>query len=154
MLKEYDELLDIAQSMHLSVFENIPLKGDQRGHIHIDTVLLRDGLSNVNKRATLTEEILHFNRDDGNIMENNRAELRTHKKLIEKVVSFEEMLDAIIELGYSANFYTVAEILDIPVWLCEEAYKYYGSFPLRDLTYKGYIIQFNPLRVLPEEFYA
>lgn len=154
MLKTYNELLDIAQSLNLSVYEDVPLEGEQRGIIHINTVLMSEDLTDYGKRAVLSEEIIHYQTDSGDISRNERRELRAHKKLIEENVSLTELLDAIIELGYNADFYSVAELLEIPEWLCKEAYKYYSSFPFKDRKYKGFVIHFNPLRVLPEEFYA
>lgn len=150
MLKTYDELLDIAYQKGLYVFENQPL-AHLRGFIFFNKILLREGLTEIEKRAVLTEEILHFDRDFGDITRNLRAEVRTHRKLIEENISLRELIDTIIDNKENGTPLVNAESLEIPVWLYQEAIEYYSILPYRNLEYRECIITFNPFHVYPKE---
>lgn len=150
MIKSYEELLDIAHQKGLIVLENAPLKYDQRGLIFFDTILINERLrTEVEKRAVLIEEITHFERNTGNIMNNSYEEMRAHRALIKANISLQELLDAIIDCNYSASYYSVAERLGLPEWLLKEVYKLYSALPFRDLTYRNCRISFNPIHVIP-----
>lgn len=150
MLKTYDELLDIAYKKGLYVFENQPLD-NLRGFIFIDKVLLKEGMTQTEMRAVLSEEILHFDRDEGNITRNIRAEIRTHRKLIEDNISLKELIDVVIDNKENGTPAVNAESLDVPVWLYQEAVEYYSLLPYRTMNYRGCIVTFNPLRIYPDE---
>lgn len=150
MLKTYDELLDIAYQKGLHVYENQPLK-HLRGFIFIDKILLREGLTEIEKRAVLTEEILHFDRDTGDVTKDWRKELRTHRRLIEKYIPLKDLLDIIIDNKENGTPAFNAECLEIPVWLYQEAIEYYSILPYRNITYRNCIVQFNPIHINPIE---
>lgn len=147
MLKTYDELLEIAYRKGLRVFENQPLVYPFRGFIYFNKILLREGLTELEKRAVLTEEILHYDRDSGNITKNWRIELRTHRRLIEKYVPLQDLIDVIIDNKEYGTPEVNAESLEIPVWLYQEAVEYYSILPFRDIEYRGCIVKFNPIHV-------
>lgn len=146
LLKSYDELLDLAQSKGLHVFEEQPLD-HCRGFIFVDTILLKAGLSEYDKRAVLTEEIMHFDRDYGDITQLWNREIRTHRRVIESNISLFEFIDAIIDNGEYATPYSVAETLQIPEWMYYEILDYYSILPYEDMHYRGHIVKFNPLHI-------
>ena len=150
MLKTYDELLEIANRKGLRVYENQPLK-HLRGFIFFNKILLREGLTEIEKRAVLTEEILHFDRDSGNTIKNWRVEIRTHRRLIEKYVPLNDLIDVIIDNKENGTPAVNADSLEIPVWLYQEAIEYYSVLPFRNIKYRGCIVQFNPIHVYLEE---
>ena len=150
MLKTYDELLEIAYQKGLTVFENVPLKYDQRGLIVIDTIMLNDRLkTEIEKRAVLAEEITHYDTNTGNILNNRYEELRAHRALIKANISLKELIDAIIDCNYSASFYNVAQYLELPEWLFKEVFEFYSKIPFRDTTYRNCKITFNPIHITP-----
>ena len=150
MLKSYDELLDEAYQLGLSVYENQPLK-HLRGFIFIDKILLRYGLTEIEKRVVLTEEIFHFKRDYGDVTEDWRKELRTRRALIEQCVSLRDLIDVIIDNKENGTPSVNADSLGIPVWLYQEAIEYYSVLPFRDVIYRSCIVRFNPIHVDPIE---
>lgn len=150
LLKSYDQLLDLAQSKGLHVFEDQPLN-KLRGYINMNIVLLRDGLSELDKRAVLTEEITHFDINYGDITQNLRQELKAHRRVIESNISLYELLDAIIDNKENATPYNVATTLEVPEWLYKEIYEFYSNLPFRNLYYRNHLIKFNPLHVDPIE---
>lgn len=152
MLETYDEVLDIAESYGLFVVENVPFEGNTRGMIFGNQILISDRIHTTNeKRAVAIEEITHFEVSSGNIVKNNKEELKAHKKMTTERITVFELLDAVIDLGYNANYYTVANKLEIPEWFLKEAIESYSNLPLRPFEYRNCIVTFNPFSVINKE---
>ena len=111
MIESYDELLDTVESYGLLVVENVPFEGDVRGMIIDRQILISDQiLTTVEKRAVVIEELTHKQVNKGNIVKNDREEWKALKEMTTKRITLFELLDAVIDLNYNANYYTVAEI--------------------------------------------
>lgn len=150
--------MDLAQSLGLNVFENVPLVGNVRGMIYIRTIALSDKLKTEDdKRVVLAEEITHYQKNTGNITDLNihiHEELIAHKAMIEQIDLF-EVLDAIIENGEYANSYNTSKTLGLPEWFFKELYQFYSKLPVKPFIYRHCRVYFNPLRLEPieEEYY-
>lgn len=148
LLEDYDVLLEICRINGITVYENQPLK-NLRGFIYIDTILLKEGLTELEKRAVLTEELTHYFNDTGRV--EWRQEMKTRRIMIKENIGLKDVIDAIIDTGEGATFWTVAETLGVPEWLFKEAYEFYSILPYEDMIYRGHLVKFNPIHVWPIE---
>ena len=87
-------------------------------------VWLRDDMTTASKYCILAEEIGHHFTTSGNILDNQRQELRARKWAYEKIIPLEAVLSAIAD-GFRETW-EIADYLEVEENFLKDALKHYG----------------------------
>lgn len=149
-MDRYETMKDYAEEHGLSVEEK-PLKYND-GRIRGNKVLIRSDIpTRIQKAAVLCEEIGHYETAVGNILDqsvtaNRKQELRGRIWAYNRLIG----LTGIIKAYRSGcrNRYEMAELLEVPEDVLQDALDYYHSRYGLFTQLDNYVIYFEPLGVM------
>ena len=149
-MDRYETIKDYAEEHGLSVEEK-PLKYND-GRIRGDKILIRSDIpTRIQKAATLCEEIGHHETAVGNILDqsiaaNRKQELQGRIWAYNRLIGLEGILKA-YRRGCQ-NRYEMAELLEVPEDVLQDAIDYYHSRYGLFTQLDNYVIYFEPLGVM------
>ena len=141
----YDELISEAEQMGLIVKEK-PLQSAD-GRILNNKIVIRDSLDELGKKCVLAEEIGHYLKNAGDILDqrstsNSRQEDRARSWAYDRLIGLDGLVSA-FECGCQTKF-DVAEYLDVTTAFLDDALKKYKERYGIVVKYKEYFIYFYP----------
>ena len=141
----YDELISEAEQMGLIVKEK-PLQSAD-GRILNNKIVIRDSLLDIQKKCVLAEEIGHYLKNAGDILDqrntsNSRQEDRARSWAYDRLIGLDGLVSA-FECGCQTKF-DVAEYLDVTTAFLDDALKKYKERYGIVVKYKEYFIYFYP----------
>lgn len=141
----YDELISEAEQMGLIVKEK-PLQSAD-GRILNNKIVIRDSLDELRKKCVLAEEIGHYLKNAGDILDqrntsNSRQEDRARTWAYDMLIGLDGLVSA-FEYGCQTKF-DVAEYLDVTTAFLDDALKKYKERYGIVVKYKEYFIYFYP----------
>lgn len=141
----YDELISEAEQMGLIVKEK-PLQSAD-GRILNNKIVIRDSLDGLRKKCVLAEEIGHYLKNAGDILDqrntsNSRQEDRARSWAYDRLIGLDGLVSA-FECGCQTKF-DVAEYLDVTTAFLDDALKKYKERYGIVVKYKEYFIYFYP----------
>ena len=141
----YDELISEAEQMGLIVKEK-PLQSAD-GRILNNKIVIRDSLDELRKKCVLAEEIGHYLKNAGDILDqrntsNSRQEDRARSWAYDRLIGLDGLVSA-FECGCQTKF-DVAEYLDVTTAFLDDALKKYKERYGIVVKYKEYFIYFYP----------
>ena len=141
----YDELISEAEQMGLIVKEK-PLQSAD-GRILNNKIVIRDSLDELRKKCVLAEEIGHYLKNAGDILDqrntsNSRQEDRARTWAYDMLIGLDGLVSA-FECGCQTKF-DVAEYLDVTTAFLDDALKKYKERYGIVVKYKEYFIYFYP----------
>lgn len=141
----YDELISEAEQMGLIVKEK-PLQSAD-GRILNNKIVIRDSLDELGKKCVLAEEIGHYLKNAGDILDqrntsNSRQEDRARTWAYDMLIGLDGLVSA-FEYGCQTKF-DVAEYLDVTTAFLDDALKKYKERYGVVVKYKEYFIYFYP----------
>ena len=141
----YDELISEAEQMGLIVKEK-PLQSAD-GRILNNKIVIRDSLDELEKKCVLAEEIGHYLKNAGDILDqrstsNSRQEDRARSWAYDRLIGLDGLVSA-FECGCQTKF-DVAEYLDVTTAFLDDALKKYKERYGIVVKYKEYFIYFYP----------
>lgn len=141
----YDELISEAEQMGLIVKEK-PLQSAD-GRILNNKIVIRDSLDELRKKCVLAEEIGHYLKNAGDILDqrntsNSRQEDRARSWAYDRLIGLDGLVSA-FECGCQTKF-DVAEYLDVTTAFLDDALKKYKERYGVVVKYKEYFIYFYP----------
>lgn len=141
----YDELISEAEQMELIVKEK-PLQSAD-GRILNNKIVIRDSLDELGKKCVLAEEIGHYLKNAGDILDqrntsNSRQEDRARTWAYDRLIGLDGLVSA-FECGCQTKF-DVAEYLDVTTAFLDDALKKYKERYGIVVKYKEYFIYFYP----------
>lgn len=154
-MSNYKELKEYANSLGLTVIEDYDFKcSELSGLINGEYIYLSSKLDTVEEKfCILAEEISHYLISYGKMTDlrdtsSRKQETRAHRFATKKfLVTFEKLVDTIIELKEDASYFNIAKKLGITEqWLKETIY-FYSEVHHEPLIYKEHIITFTPFNV-------
>ncbi len=147
----YEELLKVVDEEKIELFENNYI-GKLDGLYLDNTITINTNLkTDAEKRSVLAEELGHYYKTYGDIMDQTKIENRKQERIArawayDNLIGIMGLVDA-YEYG-CRNKYEIAEYLSVTEKFLEDAiiyyYERYGLFYEID----NYIIYFNPLGVI------
>ena len=146
----YEELEEQASALGVSVKEK-PLQYND-GRIRGNRVLIRSTIpTRTQKAAVLAEELGHHLTAVGNILDqsdtgNRKQELRGRIWAYNRLIGMEGILKA-YKAGCRSR-YEMAELLDVPEEMLQEALDYYHARYGLCFKLDNYVIYFEPLGVM------
>lgn len=145
----HEELLIEADDNHLIVKEKpLPIS---KGRIKGNRIVLRQNMSETEKKCILAEELGHHYTTVGNIMdqtkvENRKQERRARIWAYNKMISLSDLVNSY--KGGCQNRYEIAEYLEVTEEFLQECLNYYQEKYGLCAKQNNYIIYFDPLGVL------
>lgn len=141
----YDELISEAEQIGLIVKEK-PLQSAD-GRILNNKIVIRDSLDELGKKCVLAEEIGHYLKNAGDILDqrntsNSRQEDRARSWAYDRLIGLDGLVSA-FECGCQTKF-DVAEYLDVTTAFLDDALKKYKERYGIVVKYKEYFIYFYP----------
>lgn len=141
----YDELISEAEQIGLIVKEK-PLQSAD-GRILNNKIVIRDSLDELGKKCVLAEEIGHYLKNAGDILDqrntsNSRQEDRARSWAYDRLIGLDGLVSA-FEYGCQTKF-DVAEYLDVTTAFLDDALKKYKERYGIVVKYKEYFIYFYP----------
>lgn len=141
----YDELISEAEQIGLIVKEK-PLQSAD-GRILNNKIVIRDSLDELRKKCVLAEEIGHYLKNAGDILDqrntsNSRQEDRARTWAYDRLIGLDGLVSA-FEYGCQTKF-DVAEYLDVTTAFLDDALKKYKERYGVVVKYKEYFIYFYP----------
>lgn len=141
----YDELISEAEQIGLIVKEK-PLQSAD-GRILNNKIVIRDSLDELRKKCVLAEEIGHYLKNAGDILDqrntsNSRQEDRARSWAYNRLIGLDGLVSA-FECGCQTKF-DVAEYLDVTTAFLDDALKKYKERYGIVVKYKEYFIYFYP----------
>lgn len=141
----YDELISEAEQIGLIVKEK-PLQSAD-GRILNNKIVIRDSLDELRKKCVLAEEIGHYLKNAGDILDqrntsNSRQEDRARTWAYDMLIGLDGLVSA-FEYGCQTKF-DVAEYLDVTTAFLDDALKKYKERYGIVVKYKEYFIYFYP----------
>lgn len=141
----YDELISEAEQIGLIVKEK-PLQSAD-GRILNNKIVIRDSLDELRKKCVLAEEIGHYLKNAGDILDqrntsNSRQEDRARSWAYDRLIGLDGLVSA-FECGCQTKF-DVAEYLDVTTAFLDDALKKYKERYGIVVKYKEYFIYFYP----------
>lgn len=141
----YDELISEAEQIGLIVKEK-PLQSAD-GRILNNKIVIRDSLLDIQKKCVLAEEIGHYLKNAGDILDqrstsNSRQEDRARSWAYDRLIGLDGLVSA-FECGCQTKF-DVAEYLDVTTAFLDDALKKYKERYGIVVKYKEYFIYFYP----------
>ena len=147
----YEDLLIEAENEHIEVIEKRFRSKGLKGLYSDGIIAINDSLTNKDKANVLAEELGHYHRTYGNILDqsivNNRKEERKARIwAYKKLVGITQLIDA-YELGIR-NRYELSEYLNVTEDFIEEAINYYHELYGMYVKLDNYAVYFNQLAVM------
>ena len=92
----------------------VPMTGRLLGEVTYPVILLRAGTTSAQRRCTLTHELVHLERglDDCGLWQ-QREERRVHEEVARRLVTSDQLVRAIRELGGTHDLPVLAAALDV-----------------------------------------
>ncbi|MCE5796184.1 toxin [Staphylococcus pseudintermedius] len=148
-MAKYEELM--MRNSHIPISDNYKLKGNFKGIFANGAILIDKDLSNFQKHAVLAEEIAHYKYTYGDILDqskmlNKKFELFARRKAYESVITLQGLIDA-YNNGIS-NIYEMADFFEVNLGFIQESLNHYQMKYGLYTSFGGYIIEFNPLRII------
>lgn len=145
----YENLLDEAYKNNITVIEK-DFKSNAKGLIKGCKIGIRKNLSTFDKTCVLAEELGHYYKTVGNILDqkdirNKKQELIARKWAYKKLVPIEKLVEANLN---QIKHYELAEYLNVTDEFLTEAILYYKSKYGMYINYKNYILMFEPFGLL------
>lgn len=141
LIEATDEMVEVCETMFY---------GCASGYQIDDTIFINENLSFKEKRCTLAEELGHYYKTYGNILDKKdiksiKQEIIARRWSYEKLITIIDLIRA-YESGVK-NKYELAEFLDVTENFLEEALNYYSCKYGLFYEKENYIIYFDPLGI-------
>ena len=150
---EYEELLDLAKSQNINVYENYDFSGTRIKGLYCDgnIALSKDLHTEAEKKCVLAEEIGHRETSYGNIIDiadtsNRKQEQRARVWAYAQLLPLNRLIEA-YEHG-CRNRFEIADYLNITEKFLIETLDYYKAHYGPYTSFNGYLIYFEPLGIM------
>lgn len=146
----YEDLIREAERENLDVVE-VKFKGNIKGLYSDNIIGIKTDLSNKDKTCTIAEEIGHYHKTYGNILDqsnvlNRRQEMKARIWAYKRLFGITDIINA-YEYGVK-NRFELSEYLNITEDFIEEALSYYRQRHGVFVSVDTYVVYFEPLAVM------
>lgn len=146
----YEKLLIEAEEENIEVIE-MNFRSSIKGLYCDNVIATKKGMAYKEKTSVLAEELGHFYRTYGNILDqsdttNRKEERKARVWAYKRLVGIAKIVDA-YKIGIS-NRYELSEFLGVPEAFIEEAITYYYEKYGLYVKLDNYYVYFNPLGVM------
>lgn len=147
----YECLIKEAENEDIEVIE-MKFRSKRIKGLYSDGVIaINKNISNKDKLCTIAEELGHYHRTYGNILDqsdivNRKEERKARIWAYKRLVGITDIIDA-YEIGVK-NRYELSEYLNVTELFIEEAITYYNERYGLYIKIDNYIVYFNPLGVM------
>ena len=148
----YDNLLDYSDFCGVQVKEHHQFSGRHFKGLYIlgDILLSKKIKTTTEKACVLAEELGHYHKTAGNILDQTKTENRK-QELVARAWAYDKLvgLEGLIHAYHAGceNIHEGAEVLEVTENFLKEAIEYYVARYGIGVTFKGHNIRFEPLRV-------
>lgn len=146
----YDELILEAEKRDVEVIE-MKFRSNAKGLYSDGVIAINKNISNKDKLCTIAEELGHYHRTYGNILDqsdvvNRKEERKARIWAYRRLVGITDIIDA---YNYGVkNRYELSEYLNVTELFIEEAITYYYESYGLYVELDNYMVYFNPLGVM------
>ncbi len=141
----YEHLLMEADSKGLLTKEkNLPVS---KGRIKGNRIAIKKGMSEIEKKCVMAEELGHYYTGTGNILDQSSVSNRK-QELYGRVYAYNKLIGlmGIIQAHkhHCQNLYEIAEYLDVTEEFFADSLKYYKAKYGKSVNIDNYVIYFEP----------